>query len=156
MISVGAFSNVSVIITDHFVEEGLGLISAGNFHARSFDDVDNFETLVIELLLDLLLVLGESVLELLILWVLLDGTNGPNGSSLRSNLVLESNGKQVSLLGGKVVRLRSNDLLKIGNHVIKPFGLLSDSCHKNMLFKTHLFRLAYTKNIIKKFESQGS
>ena len=56
LISLSALSNVSVVITDHLVEEGLGLISASNTHARALDDVDNVDTLLIKLLLDLGLV----------------------------------------------------------------------------------------------------
>jgi len=87
----GALSNISVIITDHLVEESFGLISLGNLHAIVLDDIDDGDALVIQLTLDLLLVLGKSIRELLVLWVLLDGADGSNCGSFRSNLVLESN-----------------------------------------------------------------
>ena len=54
--TLSALSNVSVVITDHLIEEGLGLISASNTHARALDDVDNVDALLIKLLLDLGLV----------------------------------------------------------------------------------------------------
>ena len=54
--SIGTLSDISVVVSDHLVEEGLGLISASNTHARALDDVDNVDALLIKLLLDLGLV----------------------------------------------------------------------------------------------------
>jgi len=88
-------------------------------------------------LLDLLLVLSESCVELLVLWVLLDGTDSSNGGSLGADLVLETDGKQVSLLSGEVLCLGSNDFLKEFNHIAELLSLLGDSSHENMLFQTH-------------------
>jgi len=87
----GALSNISVIITDHFVEEGLGLISGGNLHAGLLDDLNNTDALLVKLLLDLLLVDRKTLLEFLVFWILLDGTNGSYSGSLGANLVLEPN-----------------------------------------------------------------
>jgi len=47
--------------------------------------------LVIELTFDLLLVALKGFVELLILWILLNGADGPDGGSFGTNLVLESN-----------------------------------------------------------------
>jgi len=135
--TLSALSNVSVVITDHLVEEGLGLISASNTHARALDDVDNIDALLIKLLLNLVLVGLKGLVELGVLWILLDGADGSNGGSFGSNLVLETDREKVSLFSGKVVTLGLDDLLQVGDHVIKPLGLLSNSSHKNMLFKTH-------------------
>jgi len=137
LISLSALSNVSVVITDHLVEEGLGLISAGNSHARSLHDVNNIDTLLIKLLLNLGLVGLKGIVELGVLWILLDGADGSNGGSFGSDLVLETDREKISLLSGEVVILGLDDLLQVGDHVIKPLGLLSNSSHKNMLFKTH-------------------
>jgi hypothetical protein len=52
---------------------------------------------------DLLLVLGESITKLLIFWILLDGADGTNGASLRSDEVLETNREQVSLIDREVL-----------------------------------------------------
>ena len=133
--SLGALGDVSVVISDHLVEEGLGLIGGGNLHALVLDDVDNGDALVIEFTLDLLLVSGETVVKLLVLWILLDGADRSNSGSLRANLVLETNGKQVSLLGGEVLILVLNDLLEVVDHIVKSFGLFSDSSHKYILFQ---------------------
>jgi len=103
LITGGALSNVSVIITDHLVEEGFGLVSGSLGHARVLDNFDNLDALIVEFLLDLLLVLSESCVELLVLWVLLDGTDSSNGGSLGADLVLETDGKQVSLLSGEIL-----------------------------------------------------
>lgn len=78
----GAFGNISVIISNHLVEEGLGLISGGLLHALVLDDLNDVEALIVKLRLDLLLVSTESVVELLVLWVLLNGADSSNGSSL--------------------------------------------------------------------------
>ena len=82
LITLGALSHVSVVITDHLVEESFGLISGSFTHARTFDNINNGDTLVVELLFDFLLVSGKSVIEFGILWVLLNGADGSNGSSL--------------------------------------------------------------------------
>ena len=103
LISRGALSNISVIISDHLVEEGFGLIGGGLSHARVLDDFNDSDALVIELLFYLLFVTKESVVELLVFWVLLDGADGTDGSSLRSNEVLEADGEQVSLINGEVL-----------------------------------------------------
>ena len=101
----------------------------------SLDDVDNGDALVVKLSLDLLLVGRETVVELLVLGVLLDGTNGSNGGSLGSDLVLETNREEVSLLSGEVLRLGLNDLLKVVDHIVESLGLLGDSGHKNVFFQ---------------------
>jgi hypothetical protein len=154
LITGGALGNISVIITDHLVEESFGLVSGSLGHARVLDNVDDFDALIVEFLLDLLLVLSESVVELLVLWVLLDGTDSSNGGSLGANLVLETDGKQVSLLSGEILGFAANNHLEESDHIIESLGLLSNSSHENILFQTHcdFFRLAYTINKIKKFE----
>jgi len=65
--------------------------------------LNNTDALVVELFFNLLFVGEESVVELLVFWVLLDGTDGSNGSSLRADLVLETDGKKVSLLSGEIL-----------------------------------------------------
>jgi hypothetical protein len=109
LITGGALSNISVIITDHLVEEGFGLVSGSLGHARVLDNFDNLDALIVELLLDLLLVLSETFVELLVLWVLLDGTDSSNGGSLGADLVLETDGKQVSLLSGEILGFVANN-----------------------------------------------
>jgi hypothetical protein len=86
-----ALCNISVVVTNHLIEEGFGFISGSNFHAFILDDFNNGDTLVVKLTFDLGLVFGESIVEFGVLWVLLDCTNGSNSSSLGANLVLESN-----------------------------------------------------------------
>jgi hypothetical protein len=60
----GAFSNISVVVSDHLVEEGFGLISGGNLHASALDGVYDSKTLIVQFLLNLLLVFGEGTVEL--------------------------------------------------------------------------------------------
>ncbi len=78
---MGTFGNVSVVISNHFIEEGLGLISGGNTHAGRLHDIDNRDALIVQLTLDFLLVANEGILELRVLRVLLNGRDGPDGSS---------------------------------------------------------------------------
>jgi len=63
LITLCALSNVSVVITDHFVEESFGFISGGNIHAGILNNIDNIDTLVVKLLLNLFLVSSESIVE---------------------------------------------------------------------------------------------
>ena len=79
---LSALGNISIIISNHLVEEGLGLVGGSNLHALVLHNIDNGDALVVELLLDLLLVGGETIIEFLVFWVLLDGADGPNGGSL--------------------------------------------------------------------------
>jgi len=137
LISGGALSDISVIISDHLVEEGFGLVGGGLSHARVLDDVNDSDALVIELLFYLLFVIKESFVELLVFWVLLDGADGSNGSSLRADLVLETDGKKVSLLSGEILGLALNNLLEEGDHVVESLGLLSNSGHEYVFFQTH-------------------
>ena len=51
LISLGALGDVSVVITDHLVEESFGLISGGNTHAWSLNDIDDRDALVVKLAL---------------------------------------------------------------------------------------------------------
>ena len=135
LIGFGTLGNVSVVVSDHFVEECLGLIGGGDIHALLLDNINDIDALIVKLLLNLLLVGRETVVELLVLGVLLDGTNGSNGGSLRANLVLEANGKEVSLLSGEVLILGLNNFLQVEDHVVESLGLLSDSGHKNVFFQ---------------------
>ena len=113
--------------------------------------MNNTDALVVELLFNLLFVGEETVVELLVFWVLLDGTDGSNGSSLRADLVFETDGKKVSLLSGEILGLALHNLLKETDHIVESLGLLSNSGHENIFFQTHcgyFFRLVYTINKI--------
>ena len=134
LISGGALGNVSVVVTDHLVKECLGLIGSGYFNARFLNDLDNSDALVVKLLFDLLFVLGESFSELRVFWVLLDGADGSNGGSLGSNLVFETNRKEVSLLSSEILGFGLDDTLEKRDHIVKSLGLLSHSGHENVLF----------------------
>ena len=137
LISLGALSNVSIVISNHFVEERFGFVSGGNFHALVFDVINDGHALIIKLSLNLLLVNLEGLIELLVLWILLNSADGSNGSSLGSDLVFETDRQKISLFGGEVFSLVLNDLIKIEDHVVKSFGLLSNSSHENVFFQTH-------------------
>jgi len=90
--------------------------------------------LIVKLLLDLLLVLAKGIVELGVFWVLLDGTDGSNGSSLGTNLVLESNGEKVSLFGSEIVVFAFDNGNEVLDHIVESLGLLGNSGHENILF----------------------
>jgi len=134
LISRSALSNVSVVVTDHLEEECLGLVGSGLSHALVLNDSDNRDALVVEFLLDLLLVQGETFVEFGVFWVLLDRADGSNGGSFGSNLVFETNGKEVSLLSSEILLFGFNNKLEEVDHIVKSLGLLSHSGHENVLF----------------------
>ena len=134
---IGAFGDVSVVISDHLVEEGLSIVGGGDSHAVGLDDFDNGNALVVKLFLDLFLVFSKGIVELLVLGILLDGGNSSNCSSLGTNLVFESNRKEVSFFGGEVFVLGLDNLLQIRDHVIKSLCLFSHSSHESVFFQTH-------------------
>jgi hypothetical protein len=138
LIRSGTLSNVSVVISNHLVEEGLGFVGAGNLHALIHNDINDSDALFIELSFDLFLVSTKAILELDVLWILLNGTDGPDSSSLGSNLVLEANRQQVSLLSGEILLFALHNLLEVIHHIVESFGLFSDSSHENVFFQTHL------------------
>jgi len=84
-------SNVSVVVSDHLLEEGLRLVLSGKLDALALYCRHNLDAFVVQLLLDLLLVGAERFTELLVFWILFDGTDGTDGTSLGSNEVLEAN-----------------------------------------------------------------
>ena len=130
----GTFSHVSVVVADHLVEESLGLVGGGLLHAALFHSLDYAHALIIELSFDFLLVSSEGLAEIGVLRILLDCRNGPDGSSLRSNLVFEANREQVSLLSGEVLSLLLGDPVQVVDHIIESLSLLGDSGHENVFF----------------------
>jgi len=75
------------------LEESFGLISGALLDAHALDDIDNGNTLVVKLLLNLTFVSGETLIEFAVFWVLLDGADGSNCCSFGANLVFESDRK---------------------------------------------------------------
>ena len=136
-VGIGAFGNVPIVVSNHLIEEGLGLIGGGDLHAFFFDVFDDRHALFIKFTFDLFLVTLEGFVELLVLWILLNGANSPNGGSLGSDLVLESNRKQVSFLSSEIFLLGLDDLVEIEDHVVKSLSLLGNSGHENVFFQTH-------------------
>jgi hypothetical protein len=135
VVTLGGLGNVSVVITDHLLEEGLGLIVGGELEAVIADDANNSEADVVKLLFDLLLVGLESVAELGVLGVLLDGTDGADGATLGADEVLETNGEEVTLINGEVFAgLGLDGLLEEVDHILKSLSLLGNSGKENLLF----------------------
>jgi len=135
VVTLGGLRNISVVVTDHLLEEGLGLVIGGELEAVVTNDADNSEADVVKLLFDLLLVGLESATKLGVLGVLLDGTNSADGATLGADEVLETDGKKVTLINGEVFAgLGLNGRLKEVDHILKSLGLLSDSGEENLLF----------------------
>ena len=130
----GAFSHVSVVVSNHLVEECLGLVGGGLLHAALFDSLDYVHALIIELSFDFLFVSREGLAEIGVLRILLDCGDGPDGGSLGSNLVFKSNREQVSLLGGEILRLLLGDPVQVVDHIVESLSLLGDSSHENVFF----------------------
>ena len=82
LISGGALGDVSIVVTHHLVEEGLGLFSGGDSHTLVLDNFNDVHALVVKFLFDPLFVDSKGLIELRIFRVLLDGTDGSDGSSL--------------------------------------------------------------------------
>ena len=83
----------------------------------------------------LCLVFQESTIELLIFWILLDGSNRSDGASLRTDQVLETHREQVPLINCEVLStLGINGILEERDHVLKSLSLLRNSSQKDLLF----------------------
>jgi len=134
LITLGALSNISIVVTNHLVEECFGLIGLSNGEAGALDDLNDGNALVIEFTLNLFLVTGKGFIEFRVFWVLLNGADGSDGCSLRADLVLETNGEKVSLFSSEIVRLAFDNFLEETDHVVKSLGLFGNSGHENVLF----------------------
>ena len=132
---LGVLSDIAVVITDHFHEEGLGLVSAIRSleHAR-VDHVNDLLAVSLKLLLDLRFVSEKCSVELGVLRVLLDGGDGAAGGTLAADEVLEGDGEQVAFVGVDGAGLGDEDLLEEVDHVFEALGLLGDSGEENFLF----------------------
>ena len=135
VVALGGLRNISVVVTDHLLEEGLGLVVRGELEAVVTNDTNNSKANVVKLLFDLLLVGLESATKLGVLGVLLDGTDGADGATLGADEVLETDGKKVALINGEVFAgLGLNGRLKEVDHILKSLSLLGNSSEENLLF----------------------
>jgi hypothetical protein len=133
-ISLGVLGNVTVVVSDHLDEEGLGLFLALLAEDLGVDHVDDALAVGDELGLDAGLVGGEGVGVLGVLGVLLDGGNGAAGGALGRDEVLESDGEEVAFVGGDVGTLVVEDEGEEIDHVFEAFGLLGDAGEENVFF----------------------
>ena len=141
VITLGVLSDVTVVVSDHLGEEGLGLTFAGLGENLRVDHVNNSLAVSLELLLNPGLVLEEGIGELGVLGVLLDSGNGSASSSLGRDQVLEGNGEKVSLVRSDIGSLLGKDVLELVNHIIEALGLLSDTRQKDVFLNVgHILR----------------
>ena len=124
--------DVAVVVTDHLDEESLCLTIARFGQHLLLDDSDDALAVTNELLLDGGLVVGEGIAKFGVLRVLLDGGNSAASSALRRDQVLESDGYEVALVRGDIGSLDIKYSLKVSNHVIEAFGLLSNTSEENV------------------------
>ena len=87
LISFGTLSNISIVVTNHLLEESFGFIGGAFSNAGTFHNFNNGHALSVELLFDLSFVSTKTFIELRVLWILLNSTDSPDGGSFRSNLI---------------------------------------------------------------------
>jgi len=127
----GVFGDVSEIVTLHLKVEDLGLGGGGLLDEVVVEQVQNVLTVLGELVLELLLVVldeGE-VSGVLALLLLLDGGDGSPGGTSGPDGVLVGDGEEVSLFDGQLVVEVEDDLLDVVEHVLESFGLFADLGH---------------------------
>ena len=133
---VCALCNISIVIADHLKEEGLAVIVLGGFEALVYA-CDNSLAFLIQTILHLGFVLLEGLSEISILGVLLDRSNSPDGTSLRSNEVLKTNTKEISFVDGELLTiLHADSVLEVLDHVFISLSLLGNSREENLFFHT--------------------
>jgi len=133
LVAFGVLGDVAVVVADHLDEESLGFTVAGLGQHLVLDDVDDAVTVTNKLLFNLVLVGGESLAELGVLRVLLDGSDGAASGALGGDQVLEGDGDEVALVGGDISALDVEDSLEVGHHVVEAFGLLGDASEEDVL-----------------------
>jgi len=135
LVALGRLSNISVIVTDHLLEECLRLVILGEAKALILNNVDDLDALVVQFIFDLLLVGLQRIAKLGVLGVLLDGTNGADSASLRANQVLEADRQQVALIDSEVLTaLGANGFLQEVDHILESLGLLSNTRKEDVFF----------------------
>ena len=134
LILFSVLGDVTIIVTYHLHEEGLGLVGAFSAEHTVVDHINNLLAVSGELGFDLALVSEKCRVELGVLRVLLDGGDGAACGAFAADQVLEGNGEQVALVGVHRASLDNEDFLKEIHHVFEAFSLLSDSGKENLLF----------------------
>jgi len=132
--TLGILGDITVVVTNHLDEESLGLTVAGLGEDLGVDEVDNGLAVSGQLGFDGSLVSGKSGGILGVLGVLLDGSDGAACGSLGADEVLESNGEEVTLIGGDLGALGVKDKAEELDHIFKALGLFSNTGKENVLF----------------------
>ena len=82
IVTLGVLSNVTVVVSDHLDEKGLGLTIARLAQNLGVDHVNNFLAVTLELALNTGFVGLEGISKLCVLGVLLNGSDGSASGSL--------------------------------------------------------------------------
>ena len=126
--------NVAVVVADHLDEEGFRFVRAGAGEDAGVDHVDDLLAVSHELSFNLALVLEKRGIELGVLGVLFDGGDCAASGAFARDEVLESDGKQVALIGVDGATLGLKDFVEEVDHVLKALGLLGNSGEENLFF----------------------
>mmetsp|Transcript_58860 Transcript_58860/g.127770 ORF Transcript_58860/g.127770 Transcript_58860/m.127770 type:complete len:252 (-) Transcript_58860:13-768(-) len=129
-------SEVSVVVTLHLVVEDLSFLGVRVGDKLVLDNLKNIRADIYKLVFDLRLVVTDEA-EALDLSFLLDGGDYSPRRTAGADNVLVGNGKKVSLLDGKLLRLLGNSLHVI-NHLIESFSLLGQLGHVHKRISVHL------------------
>ena len=125
--TLGVFSDVAVVVTDHLHEEGLRLTVAVLGENLFVNHVDNLLAVAGKFFFDFSLVAGKCVRELGVLRVLLNCSDSAAGSTFGADEVLEGYREEVAFVGGDFSALHIEHLGKEINHVFEALSLLSDA-----------------------------
>ena len=129
----GVFGDVTIVVSYHLDEEGLGFTVTLLLEHFGADHVNNLLAVTSEFGLDALFVAGKSLGVLRVLGVLLDCCNCAACGALRADQVLESDGEKVALIRGHIGTLGVQDECQEVDHVLEAFCLLCNTCQKYVL-----------------------
>ena len=91
VITLGVLGDVTVVISNHLDEEGLRLSVTRLSKDLVVNHINDSLAIFLQFLLNSSLVVGEGIVELLVVRVLLNSGNGSASSSLGRNEILECN-----------------------------------------------------------------
>mmetsp|Transcript_58861 Transcript_58861/g.127772 ORF Transcript_58861/g.127772 Transcript_58861/m.127772 type:complete len:252 (-) Transcript_58861:13-768(-) len=129
-------SEVSVVVTLHLVVEDLAFLRVGVGDELVLDNLENVRADIDKLVLDLGLVVTNKGKALSLSLLLDGGDHSPRGTAGADD-ILVGNGKEVSLLDGKLLGLLGNGL-HVVDHLVESFSLLGQLGHVHKRISVHL------------------
>jgi hypothetical protein len=135
LVSSGVLRDVAIVVAHHLDEESLWLAFTLLAEDLLPNHANDSLTILSQLSLNGCLVGGKGLTKLGVLWVLLDGGDGPESSAFAGDQIFEGHRKKVPLVRGDVLTLSVKDLLQVADHILEPLGLLSHTSEENILLK---------------------